>query len=53
MKFRRLGCRTEQPCGSGGGEDALLDTGIIEGSMGIGSEIICAVVVVCQRQVWN
>ena len=50
MKFRRLGCRTEQPCGSGGGEDALLDTGIVEGSM---TEMICAVVVVCQRQAWN
>ena len=37
----------------GGGEDALLDTGIVEGSMGIGSERICAVVVVCQRQAWN
>ena len=36
-----------------GGEDALLDTGIVEGSMGIGSEMICAVVDVCQRQAWN
>ena len=35
-----------------GSEDALLDTGIVEGSMSIGSEI-CAVVDVCQRQAWN
>ena len=37
----------------GGGEDILLDTGIVEGFMGIGSERICAVVVVCQRQAWR
>ena len=37
----------------GGGDDALLDTGNVEGSMSIGSQMICAVVVVCQRQVWN
>ena len=36
-----------------GGEDALLDTGIVEGSMRIGSEMICAVVDVCQHQAWN
>ena len=36
-----------------GGEDALLDTGNVEGSMSIGSEMICAVVAVCQRQAWN
>ena len=33
-----------------GSEDALLDTSIVEGSM---TEMICAVVVVCQRQTWN
>ena len=33
-----------------GGEDALVDTGIVEGSM---TEMICAVVVVCQHQAWN
>ena len=37
----------------GGGEDVLLDTGIVEGFMGIGSERICAVIVVCQRQAWR
>ena len=37
----------------GGSEDALLDIGLAEGSMSIGSERICAVVVVCQRQAWN
>ena len=36
-----------------GGEDVLVDTGIVEGSMSIGSEMICAVVVVCQRQAWK
>ena len=36
-----------------GGEDGPLDTGFVEGSMGIGSERICAIVVVCQRQAWN
>ena len=36
-----------------GSEDALLDTGIVEGSLSIGSEMICAVVVVCQCQAWN
>ena len=35
---------------NGGGEDALLDTGFVEGSKGIGSKRICAVVVVCQCQ---
>ena len=34
----------------GGGEDALLDTGIVEGSMSV---VNCAVVVVCQHQAWN
>ena len=28
----------------GGGEDGLLDTGLAEGSMGIGSKRICAVI---------
>ena len=54
MNFVCLGCRTERLCGQTradeGGEDALLDTGIVEGSM---TEMICAVVVVCQRQAWN
>ena len=36
-----------------GSEDALVDTGIVEGSMSIGSEMIYAVVAVCQRQAWN
>ena len=34
----------------GGGEDALFDTGLAEGSMGIGSKRICAVGVACQRR---
>ena len=36
-----------------GGEGVLVDTGIVEGSMGIGFEMICGVVAVCQRQAWN
>ena len=36
-----------------GGEDGPLDIGFVEGSIGIGSERICAIVVVCQRQAWN
>ena len=36
-----------------GSEDALLDTGIVEGSMGTDSEMICGVIDVCQRQAWN
>ena len=52
--FACLGCRTEWPCGRDkGGKDALLDTCLAGGSMGIGSERICTVVVVCQRQAWR
>ena len=49
----RLSGRVGETRVDGGGEDALLDIGLAEGSMGIGSEMICAVVVVCQRQAWN
>ena len=48
-----LSSRVGETREDGGGENALLDTGIVEGSMSIGSEMICAVVVVCQRQAWN
>ena len=37
----------------GGGDDALLNTCLADGFMGNGSERICAVIVVCQRQTWN
>ena len=36
-----------------GGEDSLLDTCLVEEFMGNGSERVCAVAAVCQRQAWN